>query len=80
MIATEGLTPWTSQKNESASNARRVCVVECRTCGFEPADRVGLPHGGCPKCHGHAWRRLVIPAPIMARSASRRPCGPKLRF
>jgi hypothetical protein len=41
--------------------------VECRMCGFEPEEQVTLPAHRCPKCHCHAWRRLVRPGGWLGR-------------
>lgn len=79
MIANDRLIPWTDRRRPSAYEARFVCRIECRTCGYEPADQLALPRAGCPKCHGDVWQRLVVPAQLFADAAVRRPCKPKVR-
>lgn len=36
-------------------------LVECRLCSFEPKNQSSLPAERCPKCHGHAWLRVLRP-------------------
>lgn len=45
----------------------RVAVfqLQCRSCGFEPADAIRAPQL-CPKCHGEAWERFAMPGSILA--------------
>jgi hypothetical protein len=44
--------------------------IECRTCGFEPAEQLSLPRGRCPKCYSNTWERLVRPGSLL-RDAER---------
>ena len=39
--------------------------VQCRRCGFEPADQAVTPPSVCPKCHGGAWERFARPGSIL---------------
>jgi predicted Zn-ribbon and HTH transcriptional regulator len=41
-----------------------VFKVQCRCCGFEPADVVTPPRT-CPKCHGETWERFARPGSIL---------------
>ena len=38
--------------------------VECRSCGYEPADTSKGPARQCPKCGGSAWRRVLRPTAV----------------
>lgn len=35
--------------------------IECRTCGFEPAEQSRFPRHACPKCRSDTWRRGLRP-------------------
>ncbi|HWB53770.1 MAG TPA: hypothetical protein VG722_06245 [Tepidisphaeraceae bacterium] len=41
-----------------------IFTLQCRSCGFEPADAVVAPRC-CPKCHGQAWERFVRPGSVL---------------
>jgi predicted Zn-ribbon and HTH transcriptional regulator len=41
-----------------------VFQLQCRSCGFEPADVVVAPRV-CPKCHGESWERFAKPGSIL---------------
>jgi hypothetical protein len=38
--------------------------LQCRSCGFEPADAITRPLH-CPKCHGSAWERFAFPRNLL---------------
>ena len=38
----------------------RPYVIECPTCGFEPADQDSIHYGRCPKCHSFTWQRVAL--------------------
>jgi hypothetical protein len=42
-------------------------ILQCRACGFEPADVV-VPPLRCPKCSGSSWERVVIPGSLLKRA------------
>ena len=37
--------------------------VECRRCGFEPADPLDSPRV-CPRCHSSAFERVPVPGTL----------------
>ncbi|HEY1686315.1 MAG TPA: hypothetical protein VGG19_16225 [Tepidisphaeraceae bacterium] len=41
-----------------------IFTLQCRSCGFEPADAVVAPRC-CPKCHAQAWERFVRPGSVL---------------
>jgi Zn finger protein HypA/HybF involved in hydrogenase expression len=41
-----------------------VFQLQCRCCGFEPADCVVAPRV-CPKCHSESWERFARPGSIL---------------
>ena len=41
-----------------------VFQMQCRCCGFEPADTVVSPRV-CPKCHARSWERFARPGSIL---------------
>ena len=43
--------------------------VECRMCGFEPAEQLLLPRGRCPKCRSDTWRRSIRPGTLLAEAS-----------
>lgn len=47
-------------------SVQRVAVfqIQCRSCGFEPADTVVAPRV-CPKCHSESWERFARPGSIL---------------
>ena len=49
-----------------ARNISRIAVfqLQCRCCGFEPADSVVAPRV-CPKCHGESFERFARPGSIL---------------
>jgi Zn finger protein HypA/HybF involved in hydrogenase expression len=49
-----------------ASESVKVAMfrLECRSCGFEPAETVVAPRV-CPKCHGKSWQRFTRPGSIL---------------
>jgi hypothetical protein len=53
--------------------------VECRMCGFEPAEQLLLPRGRCPKCHSDTWRRSVRPGTLLAEASEVRSAEPAER-
>ena len=59
--------------NDAPKSDVQVSCVECRTCGFEPADQDEVPAGACPKCHSTSWERFVRPSGI-------RNVGPRWRL
>jgi len=40
--------------------------LQCRACGFEPADAIVSPTR-CPKCLGGSWERFVLPGSLLLR-------------
>jgi hypothetical protein len=46
--------------------------VECRMCGFEPAEQLLLPRGPCPKCGSDTWRRSLRPGTLLAEACEGR--------
>src|SRR5215208_705942 len=46
--------------------------VECRMCGFEPAEQLLLPRRRCPKCCSDTWRRSVRPGTLLAEASEGR--------
>ncbi len=38
--------------------------LQCRSCGFEPAEAVVAPRY-CPKCHSNSWERYTRPGSIL---------------
>ena len=50
----------------AASEAQRF-FIECRICGFEPAQQECLPRHACPKCFSHTWQRVIRPGTILTR-------------
>jgi hypothetical protein len=57
----------------AAGGAERLAYVECRTCGFEPAEQLLLPRGHCPKCHSSTWRRSFRPGGLLIDLGPPRP-------
>jgi rubrerythrin len=62
-FASEGEFPTYDPHHQPAG---RVAIFElqCRSCGFEPADTV-VPPKRCPKCHGDSWDRFAKPGSIL---------------
>src|ERR671912_1151783 len=50
--------------------------VECRMCGFEPAEQLLLPRGRCPKCCSDTWRRSLRPGTLLAEACEGRSIEP----
>jgi Zn finger protein HypA/HybF involved in hydrogenase expression len=49
----------------SASSVKvAMFTLQCRSCGFEPAEAVVAPKL-CPKCHGKSWERYTRPGSIL---------------
>src|SRR5688500_2522913 len=46
--------------------------IECRMCGFEPAEQLLRPRGRCPRCLSDTWRRSVRPGTLLAGAAEGR--------
>jgi rubrerythrin len=48
----------------------RVAVfqLQCRNCGYEPADTVVAPRV-CPKCHGETFERFARPGSILENAS-----------
>jgi hypothetical protein len=61
----------------AAPEAQRF-FIECRICGFEPAQQESLPGHACPKCFSHAWQRVIRPGTILSRDV-RVPSTARLR-
>ena len=45
--------------------AAALFLLQCRSCGYEPADAASPPPPACPKCHGSAWERAARPGSIL---------------
>lgn len=45
--------------------ARRMSIVECPACGYEPIEQISIVHGRCPKCQGFSWHRLPLPGGLL---------------
>jgi len=52
--------------------------LQCRSCGFEPADAIARPRY-CPKCHGSAWERFAFPQNLLINADRRANNSPALR-
>jgi rubrerythrin len=52
-----------------AKSPSRIVVfqLQCRSCGYEPADAVVAPRI-CPKCHGESFERFARPGSILANA------------
>jgi len=51
--------------------------LQCRACGFEPADAIIAPPR-CPKCKGSAWEQFAFPGSLLmnaSRYSSNRPAS-----
>lgn len=53
-----------------SDRGRPVSFIECRTCGFEPADQLSTNQERCPKCHGFTWHRVLQTRRSLARRAA----------
>jgi hypothetical protein len=42
-------------------------LLQCRACGFEPAQVVVAPLR-CAKCAGSSWERVIIPGSLLRRA------------
>jgi rubrerythrin len=54
----------TYDAHQSAPERVAVFQLQCRSCGFEPADVVTAPRL-CPKCHAQSWERFTRPGSIL---------------
>ena len=44
--------------------------LQCRACGFEPADAITRPRR-CPKCAGSAWEQFAFPGNLVVNADRR---------
>jgi hypothetical protein len=63
----KGLHP-TFDPYEPLAARMSIHQTQCRSCGFEPEDRL-TPPTRCPKCSGTAWERFALPGSILNNSA-----------
>jgi hypothetical protein len=69
--------------SESLASSRSGVLVfpyrlQCRSCGFEPADAI-IPPSRCPKCAGGAWERFAYPRSLLKFAERRVEGGTSLR-
>lgn len=48
---------------------RHPFYVECRVCGYEPAEQLLLPRMCCPKCACWSWQRVARPGALCPADA-----------
>ena len=64
-FASEGHFPtYDPFRGQKAATAVAVFRLQCRSCGYEPADTVVAPRL-CPKCHSKTWERYTRPGSIL---------------
>ena len=82
MISSSVTTAEVGQRHEGRATDRPPgkplagTYVECRMCGFEPAEQLLLPRGRCPKCCSDTWRRSLRPGTLLAEACEGRSIEP----